>query len=104
MKPIEEVITDEDVEIINAARTVLNTIASRLRNEFTHLENGQDMFSRGKLHEIAENAQDSLFQVLNTAGSWNDLSLTDEQMFNREYSEEEGGNAETTQSVLPDTD
>ncbi len=68
-----QVITNEEVEVLNAARTALHAISARSLGTMT-----------GSAAQIAENI---IFTTLNYASSYQDASLTVEQLHNRAFME-----------------
>lgn len=83
-------LTDEDIEILNAARTVLDTARKNTQDAaWIAMRSKLDDYSKpnaadyGRMMEAVETAEHAIFKVLNIINSHNLRQLTDEQIHNR---------------------
>lgn len=67
------IVSDEDLATLNAARTILNTLAK----EAPHTWSG------GVLYAIFDTAEDAVFQAINVAHNYGGQPMTYEQLHNR---------------------
>lgn len=75
-------ITDEEIAVINATRTVLKEIDGRATKAAWNL-NGFVACSLGRLAELADQTENSLFQVLNIGHNYTHVPMTEEQIHNQ---------------------
>jgi len=82
-------LTQDDIDTINAARTVLDRLAAEAASGAWRASNnvndhGPYPASYGRMAERCEAASDALFQVLNGASAYLYVPIEDADMFNRE--------------------
>jgi hypothetical protein len=68
-----------DIAAINLTRRTLKELKSIVRSG-PEDESARDAFSRGKLHETIETAEDGLFDILNVAKSYCLIDISPEQL------------------------
>ena len=89
-----EILTDAEVSVLNAARTILGALRRRADSAAWGAPSRADLAQPtaqdfGRVSGLAEVAEWDIFQVLNTVGSHSVRRLTEAQIHNR--SEESDG-------------
>jgi len=81
-------LTTEDIETLNAARKILDTLCQACSQAGWEAPSDSTSvprsFDYGKLHEATDTAAEAIFNVLNTARSYCNVEITNEQMHMRE--------------------
>lgn len=77
------VITDADVDTLNAARTILKTIATRAQQVGGETSPAYRALWYGEVKLAATMAEDAIFGVFNIAQAAQIVALTERQLFNK---------------------
>lgn len=73
MEPLNEILTESNIAILNAARSVLKRI---------HVSSYPDEFGVARVVVLAEHAENAIFQTISSASTWGNLDLSRAQVHN----------------------
>ncbi len=77
-------ISDEQIALLNAARTLLSDIGKQAQEAGYDVDRKLDSISFGRLAESAASAEWSVFQVLNAISAHRLAPLTEDQLHNQQ--------------------
>jgi len=78
-----ELLTDSDIAVLNAARSILKDVHERCWSEAREASQ-LDAMSLGELRQSADTAENQVFGVLNHANASGFVTMTEAQLHNRE--------------------